>query len=343
LVSFFLAAASLSPSETGRRRLVAWNVGAAILVAAFGLYQAIGIPRRWPGTGLLLLPLQREYFRFQALGSSYVRPTSIFLEPSWYGGYLCWCGALALAAWGSAVGGFRFAWGALSLLLVIAMLSTVSLGVYADLTVLLVAFAAVAFRAHRLSLRALGRAMAILGVIVLGTALTPWGRALGSALAERYRNLEAVPEALRQPDSQLQESSWIRIRNVTLSFEMIGTRPLTGIGLGQFARYLTPERRNPRWIEQSWCGWLGIAAEMGLFGPLLLVGALLLVLGQPRGGGVASLAVPVLVAIAVIQQVHTGSFIDLWWWYPVSLAVVLAQRDLRPVAATSDSAVWSER
>jgi hypothetical protein len=38
----------------------------------------------------------------------------------------------------------------------------------------------------------------------------------------------------------------------------------------------------------------------------------------------AALAVPVLIVVAAVQQLHTASFIDLWWWYPLSLAVVLS-------------------
>jgi hypothetical protein len=24
--------------------------------------------------------------------------------------------------------------------------------------------------------------------------------------------------------------------------------------------------------------------------------------------------------VAAVMQLHTGSYIDLWWWYPMSLA-----------------------
>ncbi len=229
---FFLVAISVELPEHACRSLAAANVGMAFCVAVFGLYQAVGILRHWPGTGPRLLPMQREDFRFMALGSSYVRPTSIFLEPSWFGGYLCWCLALALAAWASASGRHRVAWSTAALLLVIAMISTVSLGTYADLAVLTVAFSIVAAQTGRLSRRALGRAATVLGVVLLCGALSPWGRSIGNALAYRYRNLVAVPRALRQANPDLQESSWIRIRNVALTVEVLQTRPLVGIGLG---------------------------------------------------------------------------------------------------------------
>src|SRR5262249_6803396 len=89
VVGVFAGASLLAPGQSARAS-IAWAnglMGAA--VAAFGLYQVIGHPLGWPVTGSLLVHSQREPLRFLPLGdSSYLRPTSVFLEPAWLGGYL---------------------------------------------------------------------------------------------------------------------------------------------------------------------------------------------------------------------------------------------------------------
>lgn len=327
VAAFFAGALTLSLREGESERLVCWNVAAAVVVAAFGLYQALGIPRHWPGTGLRLLPIQREDFRFMQLGTGYVRPTSFFLEPAWLGGYLSWCLALTLASWVSTTGRRRLAWGGGALVLGAAAVATVSLGTLADLLVVAVVFGLTAARTRLLSRRVIGRALAAAGVLLLVVAVSPVGRPLVEAFVQRYRNLIDTPRVLRELPQDRQESSSVRFQNVGLTLEIIRSRPLLGIGLGQFRRYLPPERRHPLMVEKPWCGWLAIAAEMGVLGPTLLGGALLLVLARAKAcelGQIARLAVATLVALAVVQQLHTGSFIDLWWWYPVALAGALA-------------------
>jgi hypothetical protein len=326
VVGFFLAATMLSPSEAWRRRLVGFSVSAAVLVAVYGLYQAVGIPRHWPATGPRLLPMQKQDFGFMALGA-YVRPTSIFLEPSFLGGYLAWNLVLAAGRW---ITGRerrdRLIWACAAVLLSVTIVATISLGSYADLLVLSVSLMVVSWRNGWLSKPVLGRLLASLGVVALAIAFSPLGRPIGDAMTRRYRNVLATPEALRQANPELQESAWLRVRNAQLAVEMLKTRPFVGIGLGQFMPYLPIERRPALRLEEPWCGWLTLAAEVGLLGPCLLVAVLVLARRASAGSedDMASLCVPALLTLAVVQQVHTASFIDLWWWYPVSLAVVLA-------------------
>jgi hypothetical protein len=85
--------------------------------------------------------------------------------------------------------------------------------------------------------------------------------------------------------------------------------------------------------RDPWSGWLAAGAEMGVLGPLVLAGILVLVMVRfvrNRPAGFAAVAVPALVALAAIQQVHTASYIDLWWWYPLSVAGVLTVRSAEP-------------
>lgn len=128
-------------------------------------------------------------------------------------------------------------------------------------------------------------------------------------------------------EAQIQDSSWLRVRNFAHTFRLFCGHALAGIGLGQFAQYgeiggpASPAFRDP------WCGWIAIAAQMGVLGPVVLLVALFLPLRRLRKVGFAGfegVAVPAILAIALVQQLHTGSFLDLWWWYPVSVAATLS-------------------
>src|SRR5262245_41390247 len=97
VVFFFACSGQLRLSGRSRQRLVTANVVAGSIVALFALYQVFGIPRGWPGTGNWLAPFQRQPLGLRDMGTGYVRPTSVFLEPAWMGGYLAWILVLAIA------------------------------------------------------------------------------------------------------------------------------------------------------------------------------------------------------------------------------------------------------
>jgi hypothetical protein len=95
--------------------------------------------------------------------------------------------------------------------------------------------------------------------------------------------------------------------------------------------------------RDPWCGWLAIAAETGVSGPVVLAAFLLVVLLRRRArrkeGAVEPddllwrVTVPALVLLAAVEQAHTGSYIDLWWWYPLAVALVLANPAAGPPPA----------
>jgi len=330
---FFFGASLLELPESGRRFVVRANLLLASAVAAFGIYQLIGLPRKWPGTGERLLAMQREGFRFMSLGN-YMRPTSIFLEPAWLGGYLVWTLALALSiAATHPRGRARLAWLGSALLLGTTAALTVSFGAYADAAALFAVFVVVVVRSKLWSRREAARAAAVVCLAVFLLALSPPGRSFGAALKHRFQNLGERPSALWDTNQSLHESFWPRVRNVELTLAVFLSRPLTGIGVGEFPSYLEKAQIDPNeHFDFPVCGWLALAAEMGILGPLYLAGLLLLVWGRARGNPMetfSGIAVPALLAIALTQQLHMSSFIDLWWWYPVSLAAVLA----RPIAS----------
>ncbi len=313
---FFLAAGTLAPAEGHRRLFIRLNLAAGIVVAAFAVYQAFGHARGWPGAGDRLLPFQRSPFMILGYGD-YVRPSSFFLEPRYMGGYLAWIALLALAASVSGQSGVRP-------ILPIAAFScavfgvaiSLSWGAYADLLAILCA-AALQVRSPsrdaRLRLYRLGAALA---VVVLVAGATPLRQALVGRL-ERLSHTPIDPAvSVRDPDSL--HSRVINLRHTVLLFE---TAPVTGIGIGQF-RVRTGA--TPGSFEESpWCGWAASAALFGLLGPLLVAAGPLLVLRASRWR--PDLLAAGTVALAAVDQLHSASFIDLRWWFPLATALVLCQ------------------
>ncbi len=353
VLSVFFGASLLRLDRSSRRWVVAANGLAGGAVAAFGLYQAVGHRAGWPGTGRLLVSSQREPLRFLQIGTSgYLRPTSVFLEPAWLGGYL----AFALAA----LLGLVFAralQGRISRAILVAalaavllcILATVSWGAYADLTVVLAVSLWSLRERFRARPRVAAAVAAALAVIVVVAALSPPGRGATSAALQRWRRLLETPVSANASAHEVADSSWMRSENLRHTIELIRDHPWRGVGLGQFGQYA---RTSGIFISMAstrdpWCGWLAIAAESGLLAPLVLAGLLLAVLVRRSAGRTAGrnasddtfrrATVPALLLLAAVQQVHTGSYIDLWWWYPLSVSLALSAPPEEPPAILSFS------
>ena len=338
VTAFFVTGASGAWSETSRRRILMGNAGASLLISGYALYQCFGIPRSWPGTGPFLFPLQREAFRFTRVGGNYfsggyTRPTSLFLEPAWLGGYLAWVsacifGMLLRAPQGLSRAG-RLLLAVAALFAANAILATVSWGAYADFAVVLAATALSGFAAE-------GRRRRLVGALILAALLgagiaSPAGKPIRAAVAERWSLLTATPLTGQDP-ALAKDSTWVRLQNFQHTVELFSARPARGIGLGQFPLYARPEVRGIPGLSMRdpWCGWAAIAAQLGALGPLILAAALVLAVlpGLSRRNPYSPIGV-VLVVLAAFVQTHTGSFADLWWWYPVTLGAVLC-RAARP-------------
>ena len=330
VVLFFACAGQLTVSGRSRQRLVTANVVAGSIVALFALYQVFGIPRGWPGTGKWLAPFQRDPLWLRDMGTGYIRPTSLFLEPAWMGGYLAWVLVLALAlvmAGGRRPRRLLGVVGTVFALLAIG--ASVSWGAYADAAAGLIASAIVLVRLRGLSARSIAMAAGILSLVVLLAGVAPAGRRAISAATSRFGWLLQTPIAPERMTLEVMDSSWVRFRNVAHTSALFRGRVTRGVGLGQFPDYAREPGTDAGWFRDPWCGWLAIGAEMGMLGPLLLLSALLLTLGvwwlSPSREPFES-AGPALVAVCAVMQMHTGSYIDLWFWYPLSLGLVLSAR-----------------
>jgi hypothetical protein len=320
---FFVSAAALRLSDRQRRNLLAASVTAAVGVSFFALYQLLGIPRGWPATAETLAGFQRRPFIFMRLGS-YVRPTSVFLEPSWLGGYLVW--NLLLGARLLRLELTRSFWRLFFLagmaVMILALLATVSWGAYADLAAGAAVFAGLALRHGKKPGRIAWGYAAIVFVILLLAGFSAPGRSVLHAVGARLEWLWRTGASSGWQAKEAWNSSQLRVRDMAHAARLFLDHPLGGIGLGQFAAY---PQAHPDFHFSSidpWCGWVGIAAATGFLGPLVLLAAVFFVLvsWRRRAGRSVDALVPALLAVAVVQQIHTGSFIDLWWWYPLSLA-----------------------
>jgi hypothetical protein len=169
---------------------------------------------------------------------------------------------------------------------------------------------------------------AVLVGILLVFVSSPGRQALG-VVRSRLGALIHTPLRTGAPESEIRDTSWVRYQNLLHDRDLFLAHPLGGVGLGQFPRYAGPRSApDPRLVD-PWCGWLAIAAQMGILGPVLLVAAFFLAGRRRRlsAGGALRLAAPAILAVAAVMQLHTGSFIDLWWWYPMSLAAVAITGD----------------
>jgi hypothetical protein len=328
LVLFFFGALSLELSATDRGRLLAACVVLGVLVALFALYQTVGISRGWPATGERVVSFQRSRFRLAPIGT-YVRPTSVFLEPAWMGGYLAGALAFTLALWASPHRSRRdeAALVAAGAVLASAILTSVSWGAFADALAVVV----VAVLARRSAPRPRRRraVVALAGVLMAGALLlTPPVWTAGRAVLARWQMLMTTPLQAPEASVYIQDSSWVRLQNFLHARERWREHPVAGVGLGQLGRFAPwgPGSDQGQLAEgRPWCGWVAIAAEAGSLGPFLLVWAIGLAAVRWKSGAAEGLGgvVLALAVLAAVQQLHTGSYIDLWWWFPLSLGAVL--------------------
>ncbi len=302
----------------------------AAAVAAFALYQVAGIPRGWPATGALIFSFQAAPFRFGTIGS-FLRPTSIFLEPGWLGGYLAWTSAVTAAALASGLLRGRAApigWASLALGLP-ALAATVSWGGYVD-GVAALGGVVLGILASRGAGRRRVAIACLLGAALLWSAsLSPAGVRVREAVVARFRLLLATPLTGEVSAGLPVDSTRTRLDNAADALLYVKLRPVTGIGIGQFGRFQGEYLHRPSDVSDPWSGWLDSAAEMGPAGPIVLLVALLLAARRRPASTFGRLLRPGATALLLVQPLHAASYISLTWWFPAAflLAALRVERD----------------
>lgn len=328
LMLLVFASAWLLPcrEETVRRfLLVQAAVGA--LVAAFALYQVAGIPRGWPLTGSVISSWQGEPFRLRTMGPL-ARPTSLFLEPGWLGAYLAWVVVSSLTAAVSLLerGAGRILALVSTVLAAAALASTVSWGAYADGATALCGVAGAAAwtfdRGARRRFLAAFVGFAVVAMLLVG--LVAGGR-VSQAVKTRIGTLSHTPLSGDSAPGVAIDSTRERLDNARDAIALFRSRPVAGIGLGQFSRFQMSVLGRSRDIANPWSGWFAIAAETGFLGPVVLLGVLVLPLrfGLRSGERFPRLFVPAAVALLFVQQIHLAAYISLTWWFPAAFLALV--------------------
>jgi hypothetical protein len=341
MVAFFACASTLDPSDAQVRGLIRLWSALGVVLALFALYQVVGVPRGWPLAAEFILPFQRSRLRL-AVVDGFVRPTSLFAEPSMLGGFLVFVLGVGLArSWDNSVPRRRGASVAMAVALAViftAIVATISWGAFADLGALLLGLFLAARRSAALSGKRLSATLAGALVVLLLASSSPPGRRAIRAVGNRARMMaktevkQSVPK--RNAAWKGGSSLWARYHGGLYVASLARRNPVGGIGLGQYRRYIPGSdlRRELHGPIDAWCGWLAVVAEAGVLGPLLIAGPLFLVAMAARGRGRQDWrlwAAQGIVVLAAVEQLHTASFIDLWWWYPVAAAALLAGRTVR--------------
>ena len=332
LVILVFSAAWLLPCrKEALRRFLLLQAAMVAVVAAFALYQVIGIPKGWPLTGAVISSWQGEPFRLSIEGS-FVRPTSVFPEPSWLGAYLAWAIVCALTAVLSSLqrGAGRVLLLASTFLAAAALATTVSWGGYADGAVALGGVAGAAAwtldrRARRQVLASLAAFLSLSGLLV---ALVAGGR-LKEAVKTRVGELRQTSLFGENARGIVVDSARSRLDNAKDALTLFRRRPLAGVGLGQFGQFQNSVLGRSSDISSPWTGWLAVAAETGFLGPVVLLGAVALPLrsGWRHADPFARLFVPAAAALLIVQQVHMATYISLFWWLPVAFLATAAPGD----------------
>jgi hypothetical protein len=248
------------------------------------------------------------------------------------GGYLAWSLVLFASLLPKAAPASRVALLAGSTLVLAAILASVSWGAYACLLVVGVVIAAAVVKRRLVQPRIVFAALGLLALLFIAGALSSPGRLILSAVRVRWTSLTTTPFGADQPGTGQDDSVHARFRNTLCLGRLALRHPLRGIGLGQYPNYARnlakTQKDTPREAScgaEDWERWLGIAAEAGIGGPVLFLGAFSLVLRRGRHAALESpgslpFLAPALLAFAAVAQFCTASYIDLWWWYPLSLA-----------------------
>lgn len=341
VTAFFLCARALASRERDWTVWAAAQLSMGALVALFALYQLVGIPRHWPATGHLLVPFQRAPMIFMKIGSGYVRPTSVFLEPAWLGGYLAWVAVAALCLRLTAARRTAVVVTALGLV-ALAVIATVSWGAYADLAAALGAVALV--RRGRTPHRRVRALLLAAGLGIAVFAAAGPGRSMFDAIVDRGRLLVETPLSREALDPAARNSSTARVQNLLHTGEIFLRHPVRGIGFGQLPSYAPAEDPLRQFFIVAWCGWAAIGAQAGVPGALVLAGGIVLAARGLRGAASRALrpAALGLVVLAVVQQLHTASYIDLWWWYPLAAAAAMGSGSAAEGAGSAVSLTGSQ-
>ncbi len=268
----FFTVTSLNLSRRQFRRVLQVWIGLAFVLSLYALYQVLARPFDWP---FGYLPLLNPSMDRGGMGGGsfgpFVRPSSVFAEPSFFGSYLISPLFLTAMFWlyRERVGAFLYPHRLVSWLvfgtIALAFLLTFSMGAYAAVGGAILVM---------LLNRRLLRKLVTYGVLLaIGFALVGW--ATEPLLGANFAKIAVVRGAahvssldnpvggsdIKSPFARTSIGN--RYQRAKAGFSVWTEQPLTGVGLNNFAYYY-PGNVAPRLHS----GLVQVLAEMGLFGAL---------------------------------------------------------------------------
>ncbi|MFB6273381.1 MAG: O-antigen ligase family protein [Salinibacter sp.] len=287
----FFTVTSLDLSEAQFRRVLQVWIGLAFVLSLYALYQVAARPLDLP---LAYLPILNPSMgggpitRGGAAFGPFVRPSSVFAEPSFFGSYLISPLFLTAMFWlyRERVGGFLFPHRLASWLvfvtIALAFLFTFSMGAYAAV--------GGAILIMLLNGRLLPKLVTYGILLILGLALIGWATEL--MVGTNFTRVAVVRGAalvssLDNPTEGADiESPYARTGSLKKRFQRAragltvwAEQPLTGVGLNNFAHYY-PDDVAPRLHT----GLVQALAEMGVIGALGLGALFMAAFAQLRRG-----------------------------------------------------------
>jgi len=286
LTLLFLAITSLDLSEGQFRRVLQVWVGLAFVLSLYAIYQVFARPLDWPFGYLPLMnpSMAREGMADQTIGP-FVRPSSVFAEPSFFGSYLLSPLFLSGVFWlyRDRVGGFLYRNRALNWLvfgtIAVAFLFAFSMGAYAALGGALL----IALLNRRLAFKLVRYGVfAVALLAALGWTMKP---VIGGNFAQIvWVRTQAHLASLDNPTGgsgirspYAKTSIRARFQRAEAALSVWADQPLTGVGLNVFGHYY-PEGVAPR-VHGAF---LQALVEMGMVGLFSLIAVFATALSHMR-------------------------------------------------------------
>ena len=334
-LAVFVAIASAGLRREQLLRLFAVLGLEAAVLAAYGLFQAIALPRGWP-TGIELLN-RLAHTPLRAQGIVW-RATATFEEPKWLTIYLLtgivYAYGCALASWRAGRTGAAAAWFFAIAVVDAAVLATASLGGIPAAAIVTGAcivdfFRTVRARGGRWLLATTGVLLVVAVVVFLQTR-SEFARFLANRVASERGETIRAEYAADYP------TGYRYAANVRYAASVFRETPLVGIGLGEFGPVGSVrgvELGFPTELTRDgpWVGFGGLPAEVGVLGTAALLWLVFAVFGGRalfrRGIGPEGrddrVVAGLLVLAVLLKEVYSGFYVHFFTWFPLGLAAAL--------------------
>jgi hypothetical protein len=332
LLAVFLGLVSV---DLDRKRLIgvlAFLGAEGAVLAGYGIYQVIAIPRHWP-SGLDFLN-RHAWHPLRAQGIVW-RATAILEEPKWLTIYLLpaipYLYGAALASARARRPGRLFSIIAGIALVLAGILATGSLGGIPAALLLVLLCGVDYFRhvRHGVWRRALLAGTAIALLLLLGFLLfsSPSLQFLGRRVTTE---LTETVNGARSDYS----STFLYVENLRYALAIFRESPLVGAGVGQFAPVGQIRGRELGFSKESnrdgpWIGFGGLLAETGLLGILAVAAIAFQISSWTRLGGEPQrddrIIANLLVLSVLLKEFYSGFYVHFWTWFPLGIAGCLAR------------------